>query len=60
MLLRVLEKIDHTLDIAGCEYGRAHARPIHCPFELAANMGLTGGLTLSLNRHIVVGAVGPV
>lgn len=29
-------------------------------FEIAADMGLTEGLTLSLNRDIVVGAVGPV
>jgi hypothetical protein len=29
-------------------------------FEIAADMGLTEGLILSLNRDIVVGAVGPV
>jgi uroporphyrinogen-III synthase len=29
-------------------------------FEIAADMGLTESLTLSLNRDIVVGAVGPV
>lgn len=29
-------------------------------FQVAAEMGQTEGLTLSLNRHVVVGAVGPV
>lgn len=29
-------------------------------FEIAADMGLAEGLTLSLNRDIVVGAIGPV